>query len=87
MTKVARVYVFYRKNDQDIRRSELMVDHGSVTNECAKPQIPLDQRRQRLKRGPGIDLFLRQHIHRLVHMRMRFAPPLTWCQGVMMQKG
>ena len=35
-----------RHDDQDIRRAELMIDHGTVADESAEAQIPFDQRRQ-----------------------------------------
>src|SRR6267154_2400779 len=53
----------HRHHDQHVRGAELMIDHGTIADIGAKPQISLDQRRQLVKGCLRIDRFLWHPVH------------------------
>jgi hypothetical protein len=55
MGDVVRIYRRHRQDDADIRRAELLVDHGPIPDKSAQPEIALDQGRQGFERSSSLN--------------------------------
>src|SRR5215510_12341243 len=86
MLEIALLNRRYGQNDQHVRRTEFVINHRTVADKGAEPQITFDQWRKRAQCRLRIDRFFRHSVHLYVAFWQSRCAPWLRRGGVVMKE-